>query len=108
MNCYLAAEVFNYKKATILNDCICLCVNHISLANRQENDARKLIYNTGNSRHMIASKTVRQVLPCFSSALRMEVFASSLREMHKEAPGRAAMAPKSTTEAGDSLIIDDV
>lgn len=59
MNRNLAAEVFNDKKATILNDCVCLRVNHMTLANRQEYDARKLIYNTGNSRHMIASKTVR-------------------------------------------------
>jgi hypothetical protein len=26
--------------------------------------------------------------------------------MHNEAPGRATMAPRSTTEAGDTLMID--
>jgi hypothetical protein len=101
MNSHLATEVFNYEKATILNDCVCRRVNHMTLAIGQEYDARKLIYNIGNSRHIIASEAKRQVLPCFSSALRTEVIASSLREMHRKAPGNAAMAPRSTTEAGD-------
>jgi hypothetical protein len=34
----------------------------------------------------------------------MEVIASSLRAMHKKPPGRATMAPRSTTEARDTLI----
>lgn len=34
----------------------------------------------------------------------MEVIASSLREMHNKPPGTATMAPRSTTEAGDTLI----
>src|SRR6266404_7234524 len=58
MDCHLAAEVFNYNKATILNNCICLRVTHMKLENRQENNVRKPIYSTGNSIHMAASKAV--------------------------------------------------
>lgn len=59
MHSHLATEVFNYEKATILNDYVCRRVNHMTLAIGQEYDVRKLIYDIGNSRHIIASKTKR-------------------------------------------------
>src|SRR6266403_5952830 len=62
------------------------------------------MYRAGTRKHVIVSKAVSYVLPCFCSESRKEVIASSRRAIHKKQHGMAAMAPRSTTDAIGILV----
>lgn len=102
-NCCLTAEVLKYNEATILNNCVCAGISLVILATRHRCNARKPMYRVGTKKHVAVSKAVSYVLPCLCSESRLVVIASSRRAMHKKHPGRATMAPRSTTEAIDNI-----
>lgn len=102
-DCCLAAEILKYDKATILNNCVCANMSLATLATRHRCNARKPMYSVGTKKHVEASKAVSYVLLCLCSESRMDVIASSRRPMHKKQPGRATMAPRSTTEAMERI-----
>jgi len=107
MDCCLAAEILKYSKAMILNNCVCVGIMMSSATStaRHQCDARKPMYRAGNRTHVAASKAASYILFRPFSTPRREVIASSRREMHKKQPGRATMAPRSTTEAVESVNI---
>jgi hypothetical protein len=102
-DCCLAAIILKNNKAMVLNNCICAGMSLVTLATRHRCNARKPMYRIGTRMHVAVSKAVSYVLPCLCSESRMDVIASSRRAMHKKQPGRATMAPRSTTEAIEDI-----
>jgi hypothetical protein len=54
----LAAIIFKYNKATVLNNCVCVDVSFEMSAARYQHDARKPMYRAGNNKHATASKAL--------------------------------------------------
>jgi hypothetical protein len=102
-DCCLAAKILKYNKATILNNCVCAGMSLVTLATKHRCNARKPMYTIGTRKHVEVSKVVSYVLSCLRSESRMDVIASSRRAMHKKQPGRATIAPRSTTEAVERI-----
>jgi hypothetical protein len=100
MDCCLAAEIFKYDKAMVLNNCVWVDITMSSMrsTHRHQCDARKPIYRAGNRKHIAASNAASKVLTCLGSEPRKVVTASSRRTMHKKQAGTATIAPRSTTE----------
>lgn len=103
-DCCLAAEILEYNKPTILNNCVCGRMSFLSLATRLRCNARKPMYKAGTKKHVAVSKGISYVLSCLCLESRTEVIASSRRAIHRKQQGMATMAPRSTTDAIDILI----